>query len=161
MYTPKAEIDALFDTLAGARNRFAIWRQPTDTLGKEAIFAIQVSAQAVDAAKEYAERLNPEAKYISLTAERLIETIDAIAQRDGMTQVLVYNLDLLLWRLKQDQREIFWETMLLGLPNRQRSLIFMLPAAGTYPREEAAQMWRQGGRMRPVAMDQNSIWEED
>lgn len=147
MYTPNHQIDFLFDKIANTRNKVAIWRQSLDTLGKEDIFAIQVNAQAVNLAEEYLEHLPASARFISLDANRLVETIDRVASAKGSIRVLAYNLDQLLWRLTDEERAKFWQTVLEGLTHRERSLILLVPTDAVLPQGIDEQNWTAVGRL--------------
>lgn len=161
MHTPTARINEIFKELAFARSRFGIWRQQADTFGKEAIFAIHANAQAVDLAEEYLKTLAPNPQYISLTPRRLIDIVDQIASKNGQLKVLLFNVDLLLWRFTEAQRTEFWETLHAGLVYRPRSIVLMVAANGVLPRGSAERTWIESGRLDAIDENEEPLREEN
>lgn len=149
MFTPIDRIDALFTTLANTRSRFGIWLLSAENLGKEELLALQCAATAENIAAYYLARLGAGACFASLSASRVAEAIVSLAEKKGDIRLFISNLDLLLSRLTTEERNIFWQNIFSGYPNRQRLVLFLLPASARtlLPQGQDAEDWEHAGKI--------------
>lgn len=132
------------------RTRIGLWRMPLDCVSKEPDVATQLQIEAFDIRQAIQQQLPEGTRYVRLTLEKVLEALDFVASSERWTDcVLVYNLDLLLAGLKRDERQRVWESLLDGLPYRQRALLLAVPvtAKQVLPSEQLLQVWQREGRL--------------
>lgn len=147
-----AEVRALIALLRRhtLRTRIGLWCMPLDYVGQELVKATQLQIDAFDVRQAIQQQLPEGTRYVRLTFEKILEALDFVASSRGWTDcVLVYNLDLLLAGLKRDERQRVWESLLGGLPYRQRALLLAVPATATQvlPSEPLLRLWQREGRL--------------
>ncbi len=132
------------------RTRIGLWRMPLNYVGREPDTATSLLIEAFDLRQAIQQQLAEGTRYVRLTFERILEALDFVASSEGWTDcVLVYNLDLLLAGLKQDERQRVWESLLGGLPYRRRALLLAVPATATQvlPSEQLIEIWQREERL--------------
>jgi hypothetical protein len=147
-----AEVRALIGLLRRhtLRTRIGLWRMPLNYVGREPDTATSLLIEAFDLRQAIQQQLAEGTRYVRLTFERILEALDFVASSEGWTDcVLVYNLDLLLAGLKQDERQRVWESLLGGLPYRRRALLLAVPATATQvlPSEQLIEIWQREERL--------------
>lgn len=132
------------------RTRIGLWRMPLDCVNKEPDVATRLQIEPFDVRQAIQQQLPEGTRYVRLTLEKTLEALDFVANSRGWTDcVLVYNLDLLLAGLKWDERQRVWESLLDGLPYRQRALLLTIPATAVQvlPTEQLLEVWQREGRL--------------
>ena len=121
------------------RIRTALWLLPQISIGQERNEAARLLVEAVDIRQILLNTLPPDTPYIGLTDQKLIELVEEIIEEDGRSNcILIYNLDLLLSRLKQQEINFFWHHIFESMPHRSRALFLCIPASAVdvLPSEE-------------------------
>lgn len=149
---PLAQVRALIAFLQRPtlRTRIGLWQMPLDYVGQEPVKATQLQIDAFDVRQAIQQQLPEGTRYVRLTFEKVLEALDLVASSQRWTGcALVYNLDLLLAGLKRDERQKVWESLLDGLPYRQRALLLAVPATATQvlPSEQLRHVWQREGRL--------------
>jgi len=132
------------------RVRTGLWLLPLHLIGQEANEAARLGIQAVDLRQALLQQLPPDTQYVSLDSDRLLNLLDASSQRKALGEcVLLYNLDLLLSRLTQQQRSGFWQFAFSGFAHRSSALLLTLPvtAQDILPGERVLEEWADAGRL--------------
>jgi hypothetical protein len=147
-----SEVKELIDLLRrhALRTRVGLWRMPLKWVGQEPDIATRLQIEAFDIREAIKPRLPEGTRYVRLTPEKTLEALDSIANLQGrMDCVLVYNLDLLLASLKWEGRQRVWESLLDGLPYRQRALLLAVPTTAdqVLPSETLLEVWRRERRL--------------
>lgn len=134
-----------------ARTHVGLWLMPLDRVGHEANVALHLEdVEALDIAMYLHNKIPKGADFIRLSANKIIETLDSIASSIGQKDcVLVYNLDLLLSGIKEEDCQKIWHTMFNQLPGRARILILSIPktAAHLLPDEPLLTKWKNDSRL--------------
>jgi hypothetical protein len=128
------KIETLRDELRqpGARVGIGVWLMPMDYLGQEESIAVRLDIQAIDARKAYLQTLPEGARFSGLTRpdgyQNLCRLIRNLAQSIQLRDcLLVHTLDLLLFGLEVNERELFWREVLGGIPYPRTKLILSVP----------------------------------
>ena len=132
------------------RVRTGLWLLPAQLFGQEPDEAARLGIDAVDLRKQLLDGLPESTCYSGLNAACVIELLDEICSRDqGSDCLLVYNFDLLLARLRHDERSEVWQLLYDGFPHRSRALLIVMPrgANALLPANQALQAWQRDGRL--------------
>lgn len=132
------------------RVRTGLWLLPRELLGQEPDEAARLGIDAVDLRQQLLAGLPQDTSFSGLNAACMIELLDDICRRDrGSDCVLVYNFDLLLARLRHDERSEVWQLLYDGFPHRSRALLIVMPrgANALLPTNQALQAWQRDGRL--------------
>ncbi len=132
------------------RVRTALWLMPMVYLGREEEEAVRLRLEAADLRQVWLKTLPEGTKFIGLSPERLLDKLDHITEQPGTSDcVLVYNIDLFLARLRQAERQTFWEGLFTSLPHRQRGLLVVMPqrASDLLPTPDQLTLWEREGRL--------------
>jgi hypothetical protein len=142
----------LADLLSSHTLRVAtgLWLLPLADLPRLDNAAVRLGFEAVDLRQQLIASLPTGTRYAGLSAARLLELVDAVANRRAdYAGALVYQLDLLLARLTTDERAQVWQELYAGLPHRTRGVLFVMPetAANLLPAADALDAWRRARRL--------------
>lgn len=132
------------------RVRTGLWLLPVQLLQDMPNEAARLGIEAVDCAKKMLTELPMGTRFVGLDAARLIELLDDMChQNPGVNCLLVYNLDLLVARLTQNERHEVWAQLYNNFPHRSRGLLIVMPqdANALLPSENALGVWRRDGRL--------------
>ena len=132
------------------RVRTGLWLLPRELLGQEPDEAARLGIDAVDLRQQLLAGLPRDTCYSGLNAACVMELLDDICRREqGSDCVLVYNFDLLLARLRHEERREIWELLCDGFPHRSRALLIVMPrsASALLPANQMLQAWRRDGRL--------------
>lgn len=114
------------------RIRTGLWLLPTASLGQERNEAARLLVDAVDIREKLIQRLPANSRFIGLTDQKVIELLDEVAEQEGQSDcALVYNLDLLLSHLKQQEIKYIWQHVIESMPHRTCALLITMPASAT------------------------------
>ena len=98
------------------RIRNGLWLLPSTSLGQERNEAARLLVEGVDLRQELVQYLPAGTHFIGLTEQKVIELLDKVAEGEGQSDcALIYNLDLLLARLKQHEIKILSGSILSNL----------------------------------------------
>jgi hypothetical protein len=142
----------LIQTLKGEtlRVRTGLWLAPKRILGCEADEATRLNIDAVDLRQPLLSSLPNGAQFLGLSADKIIQLFDVVCQTaQGSECLLVFNLDLLLSRLRQQERDWVWSQMYNGFPHRSRALLLLMPAEARHliPPLETLRVWQADKRL--------------
>jgi hypothetical protein len=145
---PPELVDLISNLRKNARNRIGLWRMPLNLLGHESQIAVQADIDALDISQAYRNRLPAGAEFARLSGQRVSEILDEIASNPGKDCVLIYNLDLLISGISNDDCQNLWGSLLNGFPNRLRALVFAMPATATQlmPVDSVMEKWENAKR---------------
>lgn len=134
----------------GLRVRTGIWLMPSHLVGQEPNEAARLSVMAVDVRGLLLDSLPSGARFVPLDTDRVLQLLDTISYRKEQGNcVLVYNLDLLLARLTQQQRVDVWQFIFAGFGYRPCALLLAIPATASslLPAGEILNYWKEGKRL--------------
>jgi len=120
----------LIELLSGKSliHRTGIWLMPIPLLGKELDQAARLNIDAVDIREKLLETLPANTRFLGLRSEKLLQLLNQLSdQYKGTDCILVCNFDLLLAKLKQQDRQIFWKQLYNTFPHRKHALIIAMP----------------------------------
>ena len=132
------------------RVRTGLWLLPSGLFGQEPDEAARLGIDAVDLRQQLLAGLPQDTSFCGLNVACVIELLDDICRRDrGSDCLLVYNFDLLLARLRHDERSEVWQLLYDGFPHRSRALLIVMPrgANALLPANPALQAWQRDGRL--------------
>lgn len=136
---PMPDIHTLVEHLRqpGARTGTGIWFLPEEYLGKELSIAGKINLQPVDAPRVYLDSLPNGARFSGLTRpdgyQNLLNFLRTLAGNTHLRDcLLVHTFDLLLLGLASDQRDLFWQGALEGIPYPRTKMILALPEKGSF-----------------------------
>lgn len=133
-----------------ARTRIGLWRVPLAIIGTEQEIAINLGIQAIDFGKYYLDRLPHGTKMVKVDSSKVLDSIDSIASSVGPNDcVLIFNFDLMLAKLKIEERQQVWGDLFNHLPNRLRATLIMIPetALQQLPSETLLEKWEKEDRL--------------
>ncbi len=136
------------------RVRVGLWLQPLSTIGAEADEAARLMVQPVDLRAELLAALPTGARYAHINEGGLLTLLDSLSQRNYAGGcALVYNLDLLLAALTQQEQGSAWEFLFTAMVRRKSALLLTLPITATrlMPNEPARQQWLAAQRLTSVS----------
>lgn len=135
------------------RIRTGIWLVTNSVLGRESSEAVRLGIDAFDARQPILEGVAEQQRFLGLNSDRVVSTLDRISSSPQGTEcLLVYNFDLLLARIRSDERAKVWQEIFLGLPHRLHALLIVMPneAQHLLPNAEALAAWRSEGRLAEI-----------
>ncbi|MBU2496184.1 MAG: hypothetical protein KJ935_06795 [Candidatus Omnitrophica bacterium] len=133
-----------------ARTHVGLWLMPLNRIGHEAEIAVRLGVQALDIGNYLHGKLPTGADFVRLSAQKVIETLDDVASSIGQSDcVLVYNLDLLLSGIKDEERQQIWLDLFNRFPGRARVLLIAVPDTATHllPSESLHKKWQDDSRL--------------
>jgi hypothetical protein len=133
-----------------SRTHVGLWLMPLNRIGHESEIAVHLGVQALDIGMYLHDKLPPGADFVRLSAQKVVETLDDAASSIGQSDcVLVYNLDLLLSGVKDEERQIIWQDLFNRFPGRARVLLIAIPDTATHllPSESLLKKWRDDSRL--------------
>ena len=133
-----------------SRTRVGLWRFPQKKIGKEGELAINLGVQAIDVSRYYYDRLPQGADHVRLDVSKVLGALDAIATSAGTSRcALIYNLDLLLAALREEERQQIWQSLFNSFPNRPRALIVAISETAHHllPSEDLLGKWQEESRL--------------
>lgn len=114
------------------RIRTGLWLLPATSLGQERNEAARLLVDAIDLRQRLIQHLPADTRFIGLTDQKVIELLDEVAEQEGQSDcALVYNLDLLLSNLKQQDIKNIWLHVIESMPHRSCALLITMPASAT------------------------------
>jgi hypothetical protein len=109
-------------------HRTGIWLMPVNLLGKEPDQAARYNLDAIDIRNPLLENLPEGTRFLGLSGNKILQLLDHICENaKGSSCLLIYNLDLLLARLRQEERVYVWSQLYNAFPHRKRALIIVMP----------------------------------
>ena len=132
------------------RVRTGIWLMPSHLFGQEANEAARLGVMAVDVRGMLLDTIPSGAKFVPLDTDRILQLLNTVSYRKEQGNcVLVYNLDLLLARLTQQQRVDAWQFIFSGFGHRPCALLIGMPATASslLPAGEMLNYWKEGKRL--------------
>lgn len=132
------------------RVRTGLWLTPIHLLGQEPDEAARVMVEAVDLSNLWLSQLPSGTRFVGITPDKLIEVSDQVAQQVGTSDcALLYNFDLLLSKLRQNQRSQVWRALYGEMPHRTRAILIAMPAVARdlLPDKETLKLWAQEKRL--------------
>ncbi len=128
------------------RCRTGVLLIPEAELGRERELAARLNIDCVDMAEHVNNSLPEETEFVPPGAAYVLRWLRDIANAEsGGDCVLVSNVDLLLARLEEQQRETVWRQLCNNFPNYRRGIIITLPAKGVslLMSRETQDVWRK------------------
>ncbi len=141
------------DLLKGSSliHRTGIWLMPVAMLGKEPDHAARLNLDAVDIRAPLLESLpDPEVRFLGLSGDKVLQLLDHICEHaKGSNCILVYNVDLLLARLRMQERIYVWSQLYNAFPHRKRALLIVMPEGADHllPPRTALKSWNGDKRL--------------
>ena len=131
------------------RVRTGIWLLPLPFLAHVGDEAARLDIDLVDIRQVLLNALPKDTIYSGLDAAYLVDLLDEICRAHlGRDCILVYNFDLLLARLRHDERMDLWHQLYDSFPYRRRALLIAVPqGADALLPSSALGAWRQDGRL--------------
>ncbi len=109
-------------------HRTGIWLMPISMLGHEPDHAARLNVDAVDIRDPLLKSLPEGTRFLGLNSDRVLQLLDQICEHTKATDcILIYNLDLLLARLRFQDRLYVWQQLYNSFPHRKHSLIVVMP----------------------------------
>jgi len=137
-----------------SRTNVGIWRMPLSKVGHESDIAFRLSintqVEALDINAYYRSKLDPRTDYARLSASKLFDTLDLIASSQGISDcVFIYNFDLLIARLNEEERRQLWQDLYNRFPNRDRALLLAIPESAVHllPSDSLLEKWQKESRL--------------
>jgi hypothetical protein len=148
----QTELETLVEYLRRrtARTHVGLWLMPLNRIGHEAEIAVHLGVQALDIGKYLYDKLPPGAEFVRLSAKKIMETLYDVASFVGQSDcVLVYNIDLLLSGVKDEERQQIWQELFNRFPGRARVLLVAIPDTATHllPSESLLRKWKDDSRL--------------
>jgi hypothetical protein len=132
------------------RVRTGLWLLPSDLLGHEADEAARLGIDAVDLRQTLLDELPQDTGFSGLDTACVIELLDNLCHSDrGSDCILMYNMDLLLARLRREERNEVWGLLYAGFSHRSRALLIVMPRGANtlLPATQSLQAWLRDGRL--------------
>ena len=148
---PVSEINDLVNLLCSPVlvNKTGILLIQLSLIGKEADLAAGLNLDSIDICGFYSKRLPVGGNYLALTWEKMINTLDAITQLPELSDcVLVYNIDLLLSKLTQKERNQTWDRLFWGFRHKDRAILLLISieSKNLIPDNKSLQIWVESNR---------------
>lgn len=128
-----------------------LWLLPSAYVGHEEDEARRLDLKPVDLRARLLKILPEGTKVSGLSADRVVNLVDTVAQETGedYAGAMVYNLDLLLSRLKYADQQIVWDDLFSALRHRPRGVLLTLPetAVNLLPSDDNLNKWQHEHRM--------------
>jgi hypothetical protein len=132
------------------RVRTGLWLLPSEALGREADEAARLGIDAVDLRQTLLGGLPQDTEFSGLDTACILDLLDDLCHSDrGSDCILVYNMDLLLARLRHEERNEVWDLLYAGFAHRSRALLLVMPrnANTLLPATQSLQAWLRDGRL--------------
>ncbi len=132
------------------RIRTGIWLMSASALGKEADHAARMNIDSVDIREPLLGNLPEGTRFLGLNADRVLQLLQDISdQLSGSECLLVYNIDLLLAKLSQNERVYIWRHLYDSFPNRRHALLISMPenASHLLPEITSIRSWNNDKRL--------------
>ena len=101
---------------------------PVNMLGKEPDYAASFNLDAIDIRTELVDALPKGTRFLGLNGDGVLKLLDHVCDSaKGSNCILVYNLDLLLARLRSQERSYIWGQLYNAFPHRKRALLLVMP----------------------------------
>lgn len=133
-----------------SRTNIGIWRIPLNWIGRESEIAFRLGIEALDASSYYRSKLDPRTEFARLSASSIFEMLNSIASAVGSSDcVLVYNFDLLIAGVKEEERQQVWQDLYNRFPNRERAFMIAIPetAIRLLPPDHLLEKWQADSRI--------------
>jgi hypothetical protein len=133
-----------------ARTHVGLWLMPLNKIGHEAETAVHLGVQALNIGLYIHDKMPPGAEFVRLSAKKVVETLDEVASSNGQSDcVLVYNFDLLISGVKDEERQQIWQDLFNRFPGRARVLLIAIPDTATHllPSESLLKKWKDDSRL--------------
>jgi hypothetical protein len=147
----QTNLDALVEYLRRrtGRTHVGLWLIPLKKIGHEEEIAIHLGVEALDVGKYLHDKLPLGADFVRLSTKKVLETLDSIASSIGQYDcVLIYNMDLLLAGVSDEERHQIWQELYSRFSNRTRALLIAIPETATrlFPSESLLEKWQHDSR---------------
>jgi len=132
------------------RVRTGLWLLPVQLLQDMPNEAARLGIEAVDCARRLLAELPTDTRFVGLNSARIIELLDVIClQNQSGDCLLIFNLDLLVARLRQRERNEVWMHLYSSFSHRSRGLLIAMPqgANALLPGGNGLTAWRRDGRL--------------
>jgi hypothetical protein len=131
-------------------HRTGIWMMSADMLGHESDYAARLNIDAIDIRQPLIESLPEGTRYLGLNSAKIMQLLDQICEHfRGTSCILIYNFDLLLARLRQQDRLYIWNQLYNTFPHRRHALIVVMPysAEQLLPPSTTLKLWNSDKRL--------------
>lgn len=131
-------------------HRTGIWIMPTNMLGHEPDQAARLNIDAIDIRQPLIDGLPEGTRYLGLSSDKIMQILDQTCEYfRGTSCILIYNFDLLLARLRQQDRQYVWAQLYNTFPHRKHGLIVAMPegAEQLLPQNTALKLWNSDKRL--------------
>jgi len=131
-------------------HRTGIWLMPTSMLGHEPDHAARLNVDAIDIRAPLFKSLPEGTRFLGLSGDKVIQLLDQVCEHTKYTDcILIYNFDLLLARLRQQDRLYIWHQLYNSFPHRKHSLIIVMPegAEQLLPTGSELRLWNSDKRL--------------
>jgi hypothetical protein len=146
--SPRELIDLL--QKKSLRIRTGIWLLPVLTFGKETEQAARLNLDTIDIREPLLESLPEGTRFLGLSGDKVLQLMEQISnQRLGTECLLVCNVDLLLAKLRQQERANVWKHLFDSFPNRRHALLIAMPEGAEHllPSLQAMKLWNNDMRL--------------
>lgn len=140
------------------RNRTGLWLLAPQELSKEKELYARYNLDAIDIRTALLDTLPPTTSFLGLTSNSLLKLFDTISNSSSGTEcIVIYNLDLLMAKLKMTERASVWNHLFKSFPNRRHALLLTMPAQADHllPDLPTLELW--GKDQRIATSPQNEI----
>jgi hypothetical protein len=132
------------------RVRTGVWLAPKEVINQAADHAARLGISCVDIRARLLAELPTDTRFTGLTPYRVVALLDGICDgSDGTDCILVENLDLLLARLRLQERQEVWDHLRRAHAHRRRALLIVMPGTAKHllPSSEDLGAWKADGRL--------------
>jgi len=132
-----------------------LWMVPPNRLDNIVEEAHRNTLHPVDVRERLLFSMEPGTRFASITPDRVIQLLDVISGEKGdWAGALIFNLDLLLARLKSTDIQVVWQDFFTALPHRRQGIIVVMPATAfnLLPSEYQLNYWC-GKEIRIITTD--------
>ena len=123
---------------------------PISMIGHEPDQAARLNIDAIDIRDPLKETLAEGTRFLGLNRDKIMQVLDQICEQfRGTDCILIYNIDLLLARLKQQDRFYVWTQLYNTFPHRRHALIIVMPekAEQLLPPNKTLRLWNSDKRL--------------
>lgn len=132
------------------RVRTGLWLAPKEVIKQAADHAARLGISCADVRARLLVELPADTRFTGLTAFRVVSLLDGVCDGNAGTDcILVENLDLLLARLRAQERIEVWEHLYGAHAHRKRALLLLMPNTAKHllPSSEKLTAWREDERL--------------
>ena len=149
---PASSVRELVDFLQekSLRLRTGIWLLPPRLLGNAANEAARLNVDSIDIRDSLLASLPEGTRFLGLTADRILELLQEVSEQFSDTECIhIFNLDLLLAKLPEEQRDAVWQSLYSAFPHRRHALLISMPEGASHllPTGSAWQAWISDKRL--------------